>query len=159
VLPSSEQILAARLLRTDGGSTAEGLLQRMFAASRVPAMYDMIRAVRGSGFRSAAVQLPGMRRVPARISRPVDAVVISGECGMRKPEQAIFLHTAKSLGRSPSRRLHRRYRGERKRGRRVRHDRRAPHRGGPTVAALRSCSACRSTGRPVAGARPGNTMR
>ena len=40
-----ERILAARLDRIDGGSVAaEGLLQRMFAASvRVPAMYDLIR--------------------------------------------------------------------------------------------------------------------
>ncbi len=49
-----EQMLAARLLRTDGGVvTAEGILQRMFAASTsVPAMYDMIRTVRGVGFRT-----------------------------------------------------------------------------------------------------------
>ena len=30
-----------------------------------------------------------------------DAVVISGECGMRKPEEGIFLHTAKILGLEP----------------------------------------------------------
>jgi len=49
-----EQMLAARLLRTDGGVvTAQGILQRMFAASTsVPAMYDMIRTVRGAGFRT-----------------------------------------------------------------------------------------------------------
>jgi len=28
-------------------------------------------------------------------------VVISGECGMRKPEQAIFLHAAKCIGLAP----------------------------------------------------------
>ena len=45
--PEFEQILAGHLSRLDGGSvTADGLLQRMFAASaRVPAMYDLIRAV------------------------------------------------------------------------------------------------------------------
>jgi putative hydrolase of the HAD superfamily len=82
-----EQMLAARLLRTDGGVvTAKGILQRMFAASTSePAMYDMIRTVRGAGFRTGLF----------------DAVVISGECGMRKPEQAIFLHAAKSLGLEP----------------------------------------------------------
>ena len=49
-----EQMLASRLLRTDGAAvTAEGILRRMFAASTsVPAMYDMIRAARGAGFRT-----------------------------------------------------------------------------------------------------------
>jgi len=100
-----EQILAAQLLRTDGGAvTAEGLLQRMFAAStRVPAMYDMIRAVRGAGFRTALLSNSwGCDEYPrADFPGLFDAVVISGECGMRKPEQAIFLHTAKSLGLEP----------------------------------------------------------
>ena len=66
-----EEVLAAQLLRVDGGTVAAaGLLERMFAASaRVPALFD--------------------------------TVVISGECGMRKPEEAIFLHTARSLGLEP----------------------------------------------------------
>ena len=100
-----EQMLAARLLRTDGGVvTAEGLLQRMFAASaRVPAMYDMIRAVRGAGFRTALLSNSwGCDEYPrADFPGLFDAVVISGECGMRKPEQAIFLHAAKGLGLEP----------------------------------------------------------
>jgi len=100
-----EQILAARLLRTDGGFvTADGLLQRMFAAStRVPAMYDMIRTVRGAGFRTALLSNSwGCDEYPrADFPGLFDAVVISGECGMRKPEQAIFLHAAKSLGLDP----------------------------------------------------------
>jgi len=100
-----EQILAARLLRTDGGGvTAAGLLQRMFAASaRVPAMYDMIRGVRGAGFRTALLSNSwGCDEYPrADFPGLFDAVVISGECGMRKPEQAIFLHAAQSLGLEP----------------------------------------------------------
>jgi len=100
-----EQILAARLLRTDGGVvTGEGLLQRMFAAStRVPAMYDVIRAVRGAGLRTALLSNSwGCDEYPrADFPGLFDAVVISGECGMRKPEQAIFLHTARSLGLEP----------------------------------------------------------
>jgi epoxide hydrolase-like predicted phosphatase len=100
-----EQVLAARLLRTDGGVvTAEGLLQRMFAAStRVPAMYDTIRAARGAGFRTALLSNSwGCDEYPrADFPGLFDAVVISGECGMRKPEQAIFLHAAKSLGLEP----------------------------------------------------------
>ena len=56
-----EQMLAARLLRTDGGAvTAEGILQRMFAASMsVPAMYDMIRTVRGPASVPACCRTPG----------------------------------------------------------------------------------------------------
>jgi epoxide hydrolase-like predicted phosphatase len=100
-----EQMLAARLLRTDGGAViAEGILQRMFAASTsVPAMYDMIRAVRGAGFRTGLLSNSwGCDEYPrADFPGLFDAVVISGECGMRKPEEAIFLHAAKSLGLEP----------------------------------------------------------
>jgi putative hydrolase of the HAD superfamily len=100
-----EQILAARLLRTDGEVvTGEGLLQRMFAAStRVPAMYDVIRAVRGAGLRTALLSNSwGCDEYPrADFPGLFDAVVISGECGMRKPEQAIFLHAAKCIGLAP----------------------------------------------------------
>jgi putative hydrolase of the HAD superfamily len=100
-----EQILAARLLRLDGGAvTAEGLLQRMFAASAgVPAMYDTIRTLHGAGFRTALLSNSwGCDEYPrADFPGLFDTVVISGECGMRKPEQSIFLHTAKSLGLEP----------------------------------------------------------
>src|ERR1700759_1135034 len=100
-----EQILASRLLRTDGGVvTAEGLLRRMFAAStQVPAMYGMIRTLRGAGFRTALLSNSwGCDEYPrADFPGLFDAVVISGECGMRKPERAIFLHAAKSLGLEP----------------------------------------------------------
>ena len=100
-----EQILASRLLRTDGGVvTADGLLRRMFAAStQVPAMYGMIRALRGAGFRTALLSNSWGCDEYSRADFPslFDAVVISGECGMRKPERAIFLHAAKSLGLEP----------------------------------------------------------
>ena len=100
-----EQILAAQLLRVDGGAvTAEGLLQRMFAASaQVPAMYDMIRALRGAGFRTALLSNSwGCDEYPrADFPGLFDTVVISGECGMRKPEQGIFRHAAKGLGLEP----------------------------------------------------------
>jgi putative hydrolase of the HAD superfamily len=100
-----EQILAAQLLRTDGGAvTAEGLLQRMFAASsRVPAMYDVIRALRGAGLRTALLSNSwGCDEYPrADFPGLFDTVVISGECGMRKPEEGIFLHTAGILGLEP----------------------------------------------------------
>lgn len=100
-----ERMLAARLLRTDGGVvTAQGILQRMFAASTSePAMYGMIRAVRGAGFRTGLLSNSwGCDEYPrADFPGLFDNVVISGECGMRKPEPAIFLHAAKCIGLAP----------------------------------------------------------
>jgi len=103
--PEFEQILAGHLCRLDGGSvTADGLLQRMFAAgARVPAMYDLIRAVRAAGLRTALLSNSwGCDEYPrADFPGLFDAVVISGECGMRKPEEAIFRHAAEGLGLDP----------------------------------------------------------
>ena len=100
-----EQILAAQLLRVDGEAVAaEGLLQRMFAASaRVPAMYSLVRALRGAGLRTALLSNSwGCDEYPrADFPALFDTVVISGECGMRKPEEGIFLHTTESLGLEP----------------------------------------------------------
>jgi len=100
-----EEVLAAQLLRVDGGAVAAaGLLERMFAASaRVPAMYDLIRALRGAGLRTALLSNSwGCDEYPrADFPALFDTVVISGECGMRKPEEEIFLHTARSLGLEP----------------------------------------------------------
>ena len=101
-----ERILAARLDRIDGGSVAaEGLLQRMFAASvRVPAMYDLIRALRRAGLRTAMLSNSwGCDEYPrADFPGLFDAVVISGEVGMRKPEEGIFLYAARALGLAPA---------------------------------------------------------
>ena len=100
-----EKLLAARLSLVDGGAVAaEGLLQRMFAASaRVPAMYEVIRALRGVGLRTALLSNSwGCDEYPrADFPALFDTVVISGECGMRKPEEGIFLHTTRSLGLEP----------------------------------------------------------
>ncbi len=100
-----EQVLAAHLFRVDGAAVAaEGLLQRMFAASvRIPAMYDMIRVLRGAGLRTALLSNSWGSDEYPRADFPglFDTVVISAECGMRKPEEEIFLHTAKILGLEP----------------------------------------------------------
>jgi putative hydrolase of the HAD superfamily len=100
-----ERILAAELIRVDGGAVvAEGLLRRMFAASApVPAMYDTIRAVRRAGLRTALLSNSwGCDEYPrADFPALFDTVVISGEVGMRKPEEGIFLHAAQALGLAP----------------------------------------------------------
>jgi len=101
-----ERILAARLFRTDGGAVAaQGLLQRMFAASeRVPAMEEAIRALRQTGLRTALLSNSWGSDDYPREDFPslFDAVVISGEVGMRKPEEGIFLRAAQALGLAPS---------------------------------------------------------
>ena len=101
-----ERILAARLFRTDGGTVAaEGLLQRMFAASeRVPAMYGAIRAVRGAGLRTGLLSNSwGAGDYPLEdFPELFDAVVISGEVGMRKPTPEIYAMGADAIGLPPA---------------------------------------------------------
>ncbi len=103
--PEFERLLAAELLRVDGGAVvAEGLLRRMFAASvPVPAMYDTIRAVRGAGFGTALLSNSwGCDEYPrADFPELFDTVVISAEVGMRKPEEGIFRYAAQTLGLTP----------------------------------------------------------
>jgi putative hydrolase of the HAD superfamily len=100
-----EQMLAAQLLRVDGGTVlAEGLLQRMFAASvQDTGMYELIRAVRVAGLRTALLSNSwgGTGYPRADFPHLFDAVVISSECGMRKPEEEIFRHAAALLGLPP----------------------------------------------------------
>jgi epoxide hydrolase-like predicted phosphatase len=100
-----EQLLAAQLLRVDGGTVlAEGLLQRMFAATlQDPAMYELIRSVRAAGLRTALLSNSwGATEYPrADFPHLFDAVVISSECGMRKPEAEIFQHAADLVGLPP----------------------------------------------------------
>jgi putative hydrolase of the HAD superfamily len=100
-----ESMLAARLLSTNGTPVvAAGLLKRMFAASApVPAMYELIRALRGAGFGTALLSNSwGADEYPrADFAGLFDTVVISGEVGMRKPEAEIFQHAAAALGLDP----------------------------------------------------------
>jgi len=98
-----ELLLAARLQRTDGlPVVAEGILARMLGVGGEPValMYDLIRELRGRGLKTALLSnswdVTGYPRedFPALF----DAVVISGEVGMRKPESRIFQHTVGLLG-------------------------------------------------------------
>lgn len=98
-----ERLLAAKLMRTDGlPVVAEGILARMLGVGVEPvaAMYDLIRQLRGRGLKTALLSnswdVTGYPRedFPALF----DAVVISGEVGMRKPESRIFQHTLGLLG-------------------------------------------------------------
>jgi putative hydrolase of the HAD superfamily len=101
-----EQMLAAQLLLIDGGAVvADGLLNRMFEASvPVPAMYDTIRTLRRASYGTALLSNSwGCNEYPrADFPALFDAVIISGEVGMRKPEEAIFTHAARAIGLEPS---------------------------------------------------------
>lgn len=102
-----EEILAARLVRTDGGAVVpDGLLKRMLSATdvKIPAMYDLIRSLRAKGLRTGLLSNSwGTDGYPREdFTALFDAVVISAEVGMRKPEPRIFRHAAGLLGLRPA---------------------------------------------------------
>jgi putative hydrolase of the HAD superfamily len=101
-----EAMLAGRLKTVDGGPVpADRLLKRMFAAATpVPAMYEVIRALRGAGYGTALLSNSWDRDDYPRADFPglFDTVVISAEVGMRKPEPRIFHHAAATLGLEPA---------------------------------------------------------
>jgi putative hydrolase of the HAD superfamily len=100
-----ERELAARLVRRDGGTVvADGLLGRMFAAT-VPCqpMYSAVRALRAAGLRTCLLSNSwGSDGYPREILPELfDAIVISAEVGMRKPEERIFRHATGLIGLAP----------------------------------------------------------
>ncbi|MGE5133880.1 MAG: HAD family hydrolase [Gemmatimonadota bacterium] len=100
-----EHLLASLLVCRDGSPvSAEGLLTRMFAAS-VPCdpMYGAMYTARGAGLRTGLLSNSwGVSDYPRHLFGDLfDAVVISAEVGMRKPEERIFLHAAGLLGLPP----------------------------------------------------------
>jgi putative hydrolase of the HAD superfamily len=101
-----EHMLAELLVTTNGGKVrADGLLFRMLSASRpVAAMYELVRDLRRRGIRTALLSNSWGDGGYPRQDFPglFDAVVISGEVGMRKPEPRIFLHAAELLNVSPA---------------------------------------------------------
>jgi putative hydrolase of the HAD superfamily len=100
-----ERLLAERLVTTTGGQViADGLLTRMLSAERPdPVMYQTVRDLRSRGVRTALLSNSWGKGSYPRQDFPglFDAVVISGDVGMRKPEPRIFLHTAELLNVAP----------------------------------------------------------
>jgi putative hydrolase of the HAD superfamily len=100
-----ERLLASRIIRRDGGPVpAEGLLARMFAAALPSAaMHDLLRQLRGAGLRTGLLSNSWGAGDYPREEFPVlfDAVVISAEVGMRKPEERIYRHAADLIGLPP----------------------------------------------------------
>jgi putative hydrolase of the HAD superfamily len=95
-----ERRLTAELVRADG-STAEaaGLLGRMFAGVQPEtSMIGVVGRLRAGGVRTALVSNSWGFRYPREDWDALfDAVVISGEVGVRKPDPGIYLQTAQRL--------------------------------------------------------------
>lgn len=101
-----ETTLAALLVGLDGQPVlADGLLQRMFAASLLlDDMLELIKDLRGAGILTGLLSNSwGARNdYPRHLFADLfDDVVISAEVGMRKPEERIFLLAADRLGVTP----------------------------------------------------------
>jgi putative hydrolase of the HAD superfamily len=101
-----ERLLAERLVGVDGLPVpADGLLARMFAATVLDAsMQDLMRALRRAGLRTALLSNSwGSDDYPRQLFPELfDAVVISAEVGMRKPEERIFRLAARLLDLEPA---------------------------------------------------------
>jgi putative hydrolase of the HAD superfamily len=99
-----ELALASQLVREDGGPVAgPGLLARMFAGSTLDEpMLELFRRLHSDGVPTGMLSNSWGGRYPRELfAEMFDAVVISAEVGMRKPEPRIFLHAAELLGLEP----------------------------------------------------------
>lgn len=99
-----EALLAAQLVRTDGNAVPpNGLLRRMFAEMvPVEPMYALLRRVRAAGAMTALLSNSWGNDYPREAFADLfDAVVISSEVRMRKPEERIYLHALAQLGLTP----------------------------------------------------------
>ena len=100
-----EQLLAGRITRRDGSNISpDGLLGRMFSGSAYcDPMHAVFPVVREAGLRTGLLSNSwGVADYPRDLFPGLfDVVVISGEVGMRKPEERIFRHTAGLLGLTP----------------------------------------------------------
>ncbi|MBP2706000.1 HAD family phosphatase [Microbispora sp. RL4-1S] len=105
-LPAAEfeRRVAARLRTLDGGQPeADGLLARMFAGFRpLDEMNAMLRLARAAGLSTCLLSNSWGNDYPRDDWDEIfDAVVISGEVGMRKPEERIFRHALGLLSLEP----------------------------------------------------------
>ncbi|CAM4258063.1 hypothetical protein GCM10009799_26760 [Nocardiopsis rhodophaea] len=99
-----ERALAAELRLVDGGEVpAVGLIERMFSRFHpVDEMYTLLRQARDQGVRTCLLSNSWGNGYPRdRFAQSFDAVVISGEVGMRKPEPEIFQHALELTGLAP----------------------------------------------------------
>jgi putative hydrolase of the HAD superfamily len=104
-IPDFERELAQRLLTVDGAAVEPtGLLSRMFAGFEHPqqSMLTALRRARAGGLSTALLSNSwGLDYPRDGWDELFDAVVISGEVGLRKPEPEIYQLAASRLGRRP----------------------------------------------------------
>jgi len=99
-----ELVLASQLVLEDGGPVAgAGLLTRMFAGSMLDqAMLELFRRLHADGVPTGMLSNSWGGDYPREMFPALfDAVVISADVGMRKPEPRIFRHVAALLGVEP----------------------------------------------------------
>jgi putative hydrolase of the HAD superfamily len=104
-VPHFEEELARRLRTRDGLAVpAKGLLQRMFERfEHAPDMNAVVRRARRTGLRTALLSNSWGNSYPRDgWEEMFDAVVISGEVGMRKPEPEIYQYVAALLRLEPA---------------------------------------------------------
>jgi epoxide hydrolase-like predicted phosphatase len=93
---------AARLSEFSGKDiSAQGLVQRIFGGLRLEEdMLEAVAAVKGAGIKTGLLSNSwGVDYYPIdRLQSLFDALVISGEVGMRKPDPEIFHLTTEKLG-------------------------------------------------------------
>jgi putative hydrolase of the HAD superfamily len=104
-IPDFERELAQRLRRTDGAAIeAAGLLARMFAGFEhpQPVMLTALRRAHAAGLGTALLSNSwGLDYPREGWDELFDAVVISGEVGLRKPQPEIYELAATRLGLRP----------------------------------------------------------
>jgi epoxide hydrolase-like predicted phosphatase len=101
-----ERALAGALGARGSRVEAEGLLDRMLGdlAELSDDMLGLVVRARRAGLRTALLSNSWGDHYPDALFQGLfDSVVISGRVGMRKPEERIFLHTARELGLAPGR--------------------------------------------------------
>lgn len=87
------------------GVAPEGLAGRMFAALRPDeAMFELVRDIRGRGIRTGLISNSWGTALYDRetLGELFDAIVISGEERIRKPDPAIYVLGAERIGLPPS---------------------------------------------------------
>jgi putative hydrolase of the HAD superfamily len=104
-VPDFEEHLADELHRRTGRPVRkEGLVGRMFDQfEHAPDMSGLVRRAHEAGLRTALLSNSWGNEYPRDGWHDMfDAVVISGEVGMRKPEARIYHHTADAIDLSPT---------------------------------------------------------
>lgn len=104
-VPHFESRLAEELTLRSGRPVVEqGLLARMFSAfEHSHDMNGLVRRARAAGIRTALLSNSWGEHYPRDLWQDMfDVTVISGEVGMRKPEERIFTHTLELLDLLPT---------------------------------------------------------